>query len=112
MKLRNKKTGEIVDWDGVHITNDNDGEMFYSIAELNEDWEDYTPKDPLIKDEDVRTMIRLWAKYYDADILRYLELNGIDGHYLKAGLHSIDIDVEGLKVGMFYTVEELCGDEE
>ena len=49
MKLRNKKTGEIVNWDGVNITRDDVGEMFYSLTELNNEWEDV--KEPLIKDE-------------------------------------------------------------
>lgn len=67
--------------------------------------------EPLIKDEEVRKIVRLWAKYHNADILRYLKLTNIDGHYLKAGLRTIDIDIENLKVGMFYTLEELCGEE-
>ena len=44
MKLRNKKTGGIKE--GVEITIWIDGEgilKFSSIAELNEDWEDYDP---------------------------------------------------------------------
>ena len=43
MKLRNKKTGEILDFNAViHELN-----MFGSLAELNEEWEDYKkePKD-------------------------------------------------------------------
>lgn len=67
-------------------------------------------EEPLIKDKEIRKLVRLWAKYHNADILRYSKLNGIDGHYLKAGLYSIDIDVETLKVGRFYTIKQLCGD--
>lgn len=41
MKLRNKKTGEIVEW-----FNNTDGVSPGSLAELNEEWEDYEePKD-------------------------------------------------------------------
>lgn len=68
--------------------------------------------EPLIKDEEVRKMVRLWAKYHNADMFSYQKATGFDGHYLKAGLRTIDVDIENLKVGMFYTLEELCGDEE
>ena len=36
MKLRNKKTGEVVEW-----FNNTDGVFPNSLAELNEEWEDY-----------------------------------------------------------------------
>lgn len=133
MKLRNKKTGikgciEYVMRTIDPITceplltvryKDDAGTTCYidyeTVAEFNENWEDV--KQPLIKDEEVRNIVRLWAKYHNADILRYLQKRDIDGqylkgHYLKAGLNTIDIDVEILNVGMFYTIEELCGDEE
>ena len=42
MKLRNKKTGE--------------------VKEFNEDWEDVEPKEPLIKDEKFRKAVRAWAE--------------------------------------------------
>ena len=46
MKLRNKKTGEIVDYGWVEIISrdfhlDNYDQHFDSIAKLNEEWEDY-----------------------------------------------------------------------
>ena len=117
MKLRNKKSKLVVDVDFQVPMVCHNGELLgwykaQNLKELNEEWEDYNITEPLIKDEEVRCMVRLWAKQHDAAILRYLELTDIDGHYLKAGLHSIDIDVEGLKVGMIYTVEELCGEED
>lgn len=54
MKLRNKKTGDVIDerdigWTISIMT----GERIYrydSLAELNEEWEDYEPKEPFIKD--------------------------------------------------------------
>lgn len=118
MKLRNKKTGEIST--KIDVSQDNKSiwvfskcpRIYCSLAELNEEWEDYEPKEPLIKDKEVRNIVRLWAKYHNADILQYRELSGCVGHYLKAGLRSIDIDIDSLKLGMFYTIEELCGEEE
>lgn len=43
MKLRNKKTGEIKDACEVLDTKQEDGVLYkyYSLAELNEEWEDY-----------------------------------------------------------------------
>lgn len=115
MKLRNKKTGEIVEFDKEVI--------YYRKLTPNghkdwtpyhpEDWEDYTPAEPLIKDEKVRKVVRAWAKInifepgysvmYDADIF---------------GLTSYQADIdfnfplEELKGGKYYTIEELCGEEE
>ena len=86
MKLRNKKTGEVFDalirekggggsyslivcdikayeqskstLDATHFILDE----YDSLAELNEDWEDYTPAEPLIKDDKIRQIIKAWAK--------------------------------------------------
>ena len=46
MKLRNKKTGEIVKFSGFGVTvvgenKETHSEIFGSLAELNEEWEDY-----------------------------------------------------------------------
>ena len=62
MKLRNKKTGEITrddDWDFVglvlkvnHVDDTiemDDKIEYHSLAELNEEWEDYKPVEPLIE---------------------------------------------------------------
>ena len=62
MKLRNKKTGKIRDFEFVAITKDMDAEfakyahlapvlICRSIDQLNEEWEDYKPKEPQIKEE-------------------------------------------------------------
>lgn len=123
MKVRNKTTGEIKEAKVLGVIGMYQAGKVWSsgeystLEELYNDWETYIPKEPLIKDEEVRNIVRLWAKYHNADILRYLQKRDIDGqylkgHYLKAGLNTIDIDVENLNVGMFYTIAELCGDEE
>ena len=71
MKLRNKKTGDVIECEEVIITKRVEDAFtnpytkayraFSSIAELNEDWEDYKPTKPLIKDEKVRKAVRAWA---------------------------------------------------
>ena len=128
MRLRNKKTGGIwnipkmrqptiqeddisffaCDRDGGHLFS------YKSLAELNEEWEDYKPAEPLIKDEKIRKAVRAWA-----------EANGfldeIEVHSLTAGtrfsIEHYDIEFLGyfiydLEYNKTYTIEELCGEEE
>lgn len=70
MKLRNKKTGELVDawsfYDGNESVNlkyfTDDGQVnleYRSLAELNDEWEDYKPKEPLIKDEKIQEFLKI-----------------------------------------------------
>lgn len=85
MKLRNKKTGEIgklhCDMNvspakyGVFEDTDIRGNYweYDSLAELNEEWEDYMPKEPLIKDEKVSKAIRAWAEANEIVTVEYDE---------------------------------------
>ena len=124
MKLRNKKTGEVVEaFEGGAVDlyfypdkhegeNNLDRKTYHSLAELNDEWEDYEPKDPLIKDDKVRKAVRAWA-----------EANGIGGCICKEEIHCITFETER---GMFisfedadpippegnYTIAELCGADE
>lgn len=114
MKLRNKKTGEI-------ITLKEKGEL--ALLKLIENslpnglslWEEV--KEPLIKDEKIRKAIRAWA-----------ELNSIKSvafeDYDDENIYFIDRDYEPqiwfsktriaweLDDGKIYTITELCGEEE
>ena len=114
MKLRNKKTGEVKKmWkDNICLSFIDCNKVYYSIAELNQEWEDYKPAEPLIKDEKIRKAVRAWA-----------EANGISGCICKEEIHCITFETER---GMFisfenadpippegnYTIDELCGEEE
>lgn len=123
MKLRNKKTGEIVDLIGTerscpYITINidfHDGNPrafdYTSLTELIADWEDYTPAEPLIKDEKIRKAVRAWAEawnknklYKDADNV----LSTVDNFVIQFGQTAF-IDLEEKKS---YTIAELCGEEE
>ncbi len=131
MKLRNKKTGEIVDVEslghaeslkeknGYQVTlswateyeNLSQCKDYHSLAELNEEWEDYKPAEPLIKDEKVRKAVQAWAEaweknklYKDADNA----LSTVDNFVIQFGQTAF-IDLEEKKA---YTIAELCGDEE
>lgn len=112
MKLRNKKTGEILET-GDHAATVwkkngyGDHYSYNSLAELNEEWEDYKPKEPLIKDEKIRKAVRAWA-----------EANGIDRVWhecatcwLRGNGLEIYFDELELEQGN-YAITELCGEEE
>ena len=125
MKLRNKKTGEIVEVESSRSTigsiglyyEGKDGWVgtdFFSLAELNEEWEDYTPTEPLIKDEKIRKAVRAWANSFDdVDEIKasddYKEF-WIDG-YLIEFERSFN-DVESEHTYRRTNITELCGEEE
>lgn len=117
MKLRNKKTGEIADWDGIHITSENDGEMFDSIAELNEEWEDYETEKPLINDEKIRRAVLAWSSAYnesrkkEVKCLQYCQATDLVATDNCMCRITLPVTPELLHLND-YTIEELCGDEE
>ena len=116
MKLRNKKTGEVKKmWkDNICLSFSDCNKVYYSLAELNADWEDYKPAEPLIKDEKIRKAVRAWAEANNF-------LNKIEVHSLTAGtrfsIENYDIEFLGyfiydLEANKTYTIDELCGEEE
>lgn len=134
MKLRNKKTGEIItigheigdDFDGVGLVlwfdhaegpELDDQKIYGSLAELNEDWEDYKPAEPLIKDKKIRKAVRAWAEaegIKEVAVLRHLvwgeEMTEIarTSNFKQEIIFKGDL---GIKFGD-YTITELCGEEE
>jgi hypothetical protein len=129
MKLRNKKTGKIWHMPRLrHPTIQEDdisffayigehgcsmGELFSykSIAELNEEWEDVEPLEPLIKDEKIRKAVRAWAIANDLTCCRY-ECGEFEQEYAEmcAGI-SFGEKTDYLEERR-YTIAELCGEEE
>lgn len=120
MKLRNKRTGEIVERSSIvtlryKISSSSsslvEAEEFGSIEQLNEEWEDYKSAEPLIKDEKIRKAVRAWAEaesedcYYGEDAKTLY--NGSGDHIEFWGRPFTD-----LKTGEHYTIAELCGEEE
>ena len=115
MKLRNKKTDEIKEGVEITIWIDREGiHKFGSIDQLNEEWEDYTLKEPLIKDPKIRKVLRAWAEMFNfKDEFRYMKLHGVNGNFIGCHQFSIDIpNIEGLQEYKCYTITELCGEEE
>ena len=130
MRLRNKKTGEI--WDipkmryptmqeddiSFFVYGTDEGHLFSykSLAELNEEWEDYKPKEPLIKDEKIRKAVRAWAEACGAEQIKY---SIAPNQYYDADMGTgfsikfLTKPVEAyLEEGKMYTIAELCGEEE
>lgn len=71
MKLRNKRTGKIVKLEKILFKKAQTEDLLKwetyepnvnSLAELNEEWEDYKPAEPLIEDEKNRKAVRAWAE--------------------------------------------------
>lgn len=130
MRLRNKKTGEVWNvwsfYDGNQTINlkyfNNDGQVnleYSSLAELNEEWEDYKPKEPLIKDEKIRRAVRAWAKLNNIGSVVILDAKS---HIIVRSRIGISYDLEfnhdyigafkNIEFGEPYAIEELCGEEE
>lgn len=127
MKLRNKNTGDEVKVVSIKPLYKNKLKLTYvlssgivneryynSIEKFNDDWEDYKPSEPLIKDEKIRKAVRAWWEAVPDAITdkRVFYKNNQD---LAIGVYTIycgAIYPETLEVGKMYTIEELCGEEE
>lgn len=131
MKLRNKKTGEVVEaiergmidiyfYSNEHEAGyDFDRNTYNSLSELNDEWEDYEPAKPLIKDEKIRKSVRAWA---DAnEIIKAFVVMDKNMNWI---VYGDDIDRNRFMIEFFdrvvsendetknYTIDELCGDRE
>lgn len=132
MRFRNKKTGEIMDLSEgfikgtyygefiqikpVAISN-KEGYLYGSLAELNAEWEDYKPAEPLIKDEKIRKAVRAWAEVNSIKEVQYCERANRSLCILTdMGDKDFSIEFVGwiptLKDGEVHTIAELCGEEE
>ena len=125
MKLRNKKTGEIKEWQKVgaidygELNEVYDAAEYNSLAELNEVWEDYEPAEPLIEDEKIRKAVRAWAEANKFSI--FIVNNKQSNTFEIRGLTDIG-DAYGCSIyfkgiisktnNITYTINELCGEAE
>lgn len=124
MKLRNKKTGRIVDIDFIYPDTAENFHPEYKLKDFIKEWDDVEPSVPLIKDEKIRKAVRAWA---DANDYKKCAIHVLDydraGVYCENGItsfvscesnlpitfFSIDLDIETDKV---YTITELCGEDD
>ena len=126
MRLRNKKTGEIIleaeivvrtrspeEDEGETLAYDAHGE-FTSLAELDENWEDYEPVGPLIKDEKKRKAFQAWLEACEISKTAAIKYEG-SGRFRKA-FKLIDFDTSwnepGIKPGSFTGVQLIGEDKE
>ena len=126
MKLRNKNTGEIVEFITIDLVDDNEIEFTYvqydgdekslayrTLKNFNNEWEDYVPRKPLIKDEKVRKAIMAWYEALPLDGLTEKRILFSNGDFC-VGIYRIDcgnyVAVKDIKE-RFYTIKELCGEE-
>lgn len=123
MKLRNKKTGEVFEafkkapidlyfyLNKYEGENDFDRKTYQSLAELNSEWEDYNPKEPLIKDKKIRKAVRAWAEANDITDINVAS----SGYELWGGIDDWCIHFRGNPFKnikpLKYTIDELCGEE-
>lgn len=122
MKLRNKKTGKIVEREEFILIKHIDGDgswqdgSYHSLAELNEEWEDYKPVEPLIEDEKARKVFREWADLFGAKRFRVDHLCSFCRTVITSNdlVEEPAIELPGFigKDSETYTKVELCGDEE
>ena len=122
--LRNKKTGgigKIVAYDaykGIFAVDcDGKKKYYYTLAELNADWEDYTPAEPLIKDEKVRKAVRVWLEYCHVQLVNHYLCDGNSCFtFTDEGGNDCSLDftfrIGNLESNTDYTIAELCGEEE
>ena len=121
MKLRNKKTGEIVECPMIRVSIGVCDGMCYefpnSLAELIEEWEDYKPAEPLIEKRSHRGVLRAAARMSGTDIAHVsksdfaevviFEFNGKELCRVELMDKGINIAHDG-----WYTIAVLCGEEE
>ena len=124
MKLRNKKTGELIEYSiSLNQWSEDDQEWYLfgnydSIDELKEDWEDYKPAEPLIEDEKARNVFRKWAELIGAEHFKVNHFFNSKGHITL--IRSTDLTTEPSielpgHIGKdleTYNQIELCGEEE
>lgn len=118
MKLRNKKTGGLANCEPIEVKTDAGFHDYYSLAELNEEWEDYKPKEPLIKDDKIRKAVRAWAEANEREYLLVIKSGGrleiSDGspHLIYISFHVDNDTLKSIDDRTYYPIDELCGEEE
>lgn len=130
MKLRNKKTGEIIEGecftDIVKKLHERGDVLCYGsllnvdlFAEYWKEIGDYEPAEPLIKNEKIRKAVRAWAVANDLDNFRVqnehfncCKIIGYTAGINKASFIEFQTTIAYADSKKLYTIDELCGEEE
>lgn len=124
MKLRNKKTGEISEFNDIYltktvketntVTRQYVERAFYSVSDLQDEFEDYEPAEPLIANKKIRKAVRAWWESVPDEVIDKRILYKAN-HDLAVGTYTIYcgtiLPLGTLKEGKYYTITELCGDD-
>lgn len=131
MKLRNKKTGLVGDLIGSYnccpyiafSVDYHDGNPikyeYSSLEAMFEEWEDYEQKEPLIKNEKVRKAVRAFSEAIQEKKhilvikqcgLGIAEFSNGSRFWIRLPLSNETMDA--LEDRTYYTITELCGEEE
>lgn len=107
-----------------------DGSDYFAICEKGMDKDEvikrieraFTPAEPLIKDEKIRKAVRAWAEMHKIKKAYYCEYSwknhiawledGEDEACTRGESASIDIPIIEVENRKYYTIAELCGEEE
>jgi hypothetical protein len=127
MKLRNKKTGEIKDFGNLQVyaetENTDESQLlgnFDSFKQILEYYEDYIPKEPLIKDEKIREAVRAWAEangikeiiiFDHCNNAPYTPVGAVEFAGNASRLKTLFRTEERFDTNRIYTIAELCGEE-
>lgn len=130
MKARVKQTGKIIDIVRIDYLEDDpvilmefhtedgypDSYTFKSLKELNDTLEDYRLKEPLIKNEKIRKIVRAWAERCNFPIVEHYFSNGFSCFMCTVDDNDYCLDfnlrIDNLDGSKLYTITELCGEEE
>lgn len=116
MKLRNKKTGKIQEIVVMPVIGGYpdetvlvDGET--SLKEFNKVWEDYESRDPLIKDEKIRKIVRALFDVWEVEDVK-IDSNK---YFLVTTIEAIGkgwkIEIPSININGVFNSTELCGEE-
>lgn len=117
MKLRNKKTGESINFDILPEEVKRAIEVGVTYFWYN--YELYQPKEPLIKDKKIRKAVRAWAESFDLNkntsninikAAKDFKEFWLDGYLIEFERTMEEIQQESCFKN--YTITELCGEEE
>lgn len=113
MKLRNKKTGEIIDIDIIENRKDGSWEWQAgkTLHDLAENWEDYKPTEPLIKDEKVRKAVQAWAEASNIGVVKVAPYAVFDIESSACICFYGRVIKDKVDDKKSYTIAELCGEE-
>lgn len=118
MKLRNKKTGEVVELKLIQVNDkyleDHEVDLLngekLTLESLADSFADV--KEPLIKDEKIRKVVRAWAEANELDEV-YLSSNGYE---IYGGINDTVMQFTSEPFPFAdeketFTIAELCGEE-